>query len=84
MNVEDFEEEKEELINTKKKEEDEEDSYDDEDYDEEGRYIWGKENEDWEFYYEEDRIAYEKGESTVPETLNPGALPQARNEKMIV
>ena len=54
--------------------ESEEDS-EDENYDEEGRFIWGKEGEDWEFYYEEDRIAYEKGESTVPETLNPYALP---------
>jgi len=67
----------------KKDEESEEDS-DDENYDEEGRFIWGKEGEDWEFYYEEDRIAYEKGESTVPECLNPYALPQARDERVII
>ena len=65
-------------------EDDDEESSEDEDYDEEGRYIWGKEGEDWEFYYEEDRLAYEQGLSTVPETLNPGALPQARDEKVVV
>jgi len=58
------------------KEEEEEDEYDS-DYDEEGKYIWGAEGEDWEFYYEEDRLAYEQGLSTVPEVLNPGALPTA-------
>ena len=47
----------------------------DSDYDEEGRYIWGAEGDDWEFYYQEDKEAYEAGQSTVPETLNPGALP---------
>ena len=52
-----------------------EDSYDS-DYDEEGRYIWGAEGDDWEFYYQEDKEAYEAGLSTVPETLNPGALPR--------
>ena len=56
-------------------EEEKEESEYDSDYDEEGRYIWGQEGEDWEFYYQEDKDAYEKGESTVPETLNPGALP---------
>ena len=66
----------------KEDEESEEDS--DENYDEEGRFIWGKEGEDWEFYYEEDRIAYEKGESTVPETLNPYALPNAREERIVI
>jgi len=47
----------------------------DSEYDEQGRYIWGKEGADWEFYYDEDKIAYELGQSTVPETLNPQALP---------
>lgn len=47
----------------------------DSDYDENGRYIWGKEGADWDFYYDEDKIAYELGQSTVPETLNPQALP---------
>ena len=51
------------------------DSYDS-DYDEEGRYIWGDEGDDWEFYYKEDKEAYEAGLSTVPECLNPGALPR--------
>ena len=49
----------------------------DSDYDEEGRYIWGAEGEDWEFYYQEDKEAYEAGLSTVPECLNPTALPRA-------
>ena len=52
-----------------------EDEYDS-DYDEEGRYIWGAEGDDWEFYYQEDKEAYEQGLSTVPEVLNPGALPR--------
>ena len=67
-----------------KKEEEDESEDSEENYDEEGRFIWGKEGEDWEFYYEEDRIAYENGESTVPETLNPYALPQARDERMVI
>ena len=62
-------------------EEEDSEEYDSE-YDEEGRYIWGVEGEDWEFYYEEDKLAYEQGLSTVPETLNPGALPI--NEKFKV
>ena len=57
-------------------EDDSENEYDS-DYDEEGRYIWGAEGEDWEFYYQEDKEAYEAGLSTVPEVLNPGALPTA-------
>lgn len=52
------------------------DSEYDSDYDEEGRYIWGKEGDDWEFYYQEDKEAYERGESTVPEVMNPDALPR--------
>lgn len=61
------------------KKEDEEnidDEYDS-DYDEEGRYIWGQEGEDWEFYYQEDKEAYEAGLSTVPDCMNPNALPGA-------
>lgn len=62
---------------TKEGEDDEEKSeYYDSDYDEQGKYIWGKENEDWEFYYDEDKEAYELGLTTVPETLNPTALPK--------
>ena len=52
-----------------------EDDYDSE-YDEEGNYIWGAEGDDWEFYYREDKESYERGESTVPEPLNPDALPR--------
>ena len=33
-----------------KKDEDIDNEYDS-DYDEEGRYIWGAEGDDWEFYY---------------------------------
>ena len=57
--------------------EEEDDEYDS-DYDEEGNYVWGQEGADWEFYYQEDKEAYERGESTVPETLNPDALPRAQ------
>jgi len=54
-----------------------EDSYEeDSNYDSEGNYKWGKEGEDWDFYYEEDRQAHLRGESTVPEPLNPQALPE--------
>lgn len=60
----------------KHSDDDSENEYDS-DYDEEGRYIWGAENDDWEFYYKEDKEAYEAGQSTVPECLNPGALPVA-------
>jgi hypothetical protein len=35
--------------------EDSYDSYDPDEYDDNGNYIWGKEGEDWEFYYEEDK-----------------------------
>ena len=41
------------------KPDEDEESSDDENYDEEGRYIWGMEGEDWEFYYQEDKEAYE-------------------------
>ena len=34
-----------------------EDAYGEEDYDKEGRYIWGKEGEEWDFYYREDKEA---------------------------
>ena len=56
--------------------EDSYDSYDLEEYDDNGNYIWGKEGDDWEFYYEEDKIAFERGESTVSNCLNPEMLPQ--------
>lgn len=47
----------------------------DSDYDEQGKYIWGDEGEDWDFYYDEDKEAFELGLPTVPEPLNPSALP---------
>ena len=56
--------------------EDSYDSYDPDEYDDNGNYIWGKEGEDWEFYYEEDKQAFERGESTVSNCLNPDMLPQ--------
>ena len=58
-----------------KKEDSEESEYNSEYYDEEGKYIWGEEDQDWEFYDQEDKDAYEQGLSSVPETLNPQALP---------
>lgn len=54
----------------------EDSEYYDSDYDDQGKFIWGKEGEEWEFYYDEDKEAYELGLSTVPETLNPTALPK--------
>ena len=53
----------------------ESDSYNEEYYDDQGRYIWGEQGKDWEFYDQEDAEAYEKGLSTISNTLNPQALP---------
>ena len=39
--------------------EEESDDYNPDYYDEEGKYIWGEDGVDWEFYDDEDRIAYE-------------------------
>jgi hypothetical protein len=50
--------------------EEEDDGYGDEDYDEEGRYKWGQEGADWDWYYKEDKEAYERGDP-MPNTLNP-------------
>ena len=50
--------------------EEEEDGYGDEDYDEEGRYKWGQEGSDWDWYYKEDKEAFERGDP-MPNTLNP-------------
>ena len=72
--MEDAEKDDDEIKDLPEDEEAAESEYDSE-YDEQGRYIWGKEGDDWEFYYDEDKIAYELGQSTVPETLNPQALP---------
>lgn len=41
------------------KEEEEVSEYDSEDHDEHGKYIWGDEGTDWEFYDQEDKDAYE-------------------------
>ena len=70
--------EKQKADNEEEKSEDSDsyDSYDPDDFDENGNYIWGKEGEDWEFYYDEDRVAFENGESTVSNVLNPDMLPQ--------
>ncbi|TNV78536.1 hypothetical protein FGO68_gene3143 [Halteria grandinella] len=53
--------------------EDEDDGYGEEDYDEEGRYKWGQEGNDWDWYYREDKEAYERGDP-MPNTLNPPVL----------
>jgi hypothetical protein len=53
--------------------EDEDDGYGEEDYDEEGRYKWGQEGGDWDWYYKEDKEAYERGDP-MPNTLNPPVL----------
>ena len=39
------------------------------DVDSQGKQIWGKEGEDWEFYYEEDKEAYESGKPYVGDNL---------------
>ena len=57
-----------------KKEEDGESSgYGSEYYDEEGNFVWGKEGECWDWYYREDKEAYEKGERSLhhPGVMNP-------------
>lgn len=50
--------------------EDEDEGYGEEDYDEEGRYKWGQEGGDWDWYYREDKEAHERGDP-MPNTLNP-------------
>ena len=40
----------------------EDDEYYGSDYDDEGKYIWGKEGEEWEWYYKEDKAAHEAGQ----------------------
>ena len=53
----------------------------DSDYDEEGNYIWGEEGKDWDFYYKEDKEAYERGDNTVhPSILNPPLDPDNYEE----
>jgi len=47
-----------------------EDAYGEEDYDEEGRYIWGKEGNEWDWYYKEDKEAHERGDPVHPEVIN--------------
>ena len=51
-------------------EESDEDAYGEEDYDAEGKYIWGNEVEEWNWYYREDKEAHERGEHIFPQTLN--------------
>ena len=53
--------------------EDEDDGYGEEDYDEEGKYKWGNEGNDWDWYYKEDKEAYERGDP-MPNTLNPPVM----------
>lgn len=49
------------------------------DYDSQGRYIWGEEGVDWEFYDQEDKDAWEKGENMMFEPMNPDAVPKEFN-----
>ena len=48
-----------------------EEAYGEEDYDAEGKYIWGNEGADWDWYYREDKEAYERGDPVHPNVLNP-------------
>lgn len=52
-------------------EDENDDGYGEEDYDAEGRYKWGNEGADWDWYYREDKEAYERGDMVMPNTLNP-------------
>ncbi len=56
--------------------EDEEDAYGEEDYDKEGRYIWGKEGDEWDFYYKEDKEAHERGDPVHPSVINKRPIRQ--------
>ena len=47
-----------------------EEAYGEEDYDEEGRYIWGKEGDEWDWYYKEDKEAHERGDPIHPSVIN--------------
>jgi hypothetical protein len=42
-------------------------------YDEEGNFIWGQEGNEWDWYYKEDKEAFERGGGTIhhPNVLNP-------------
>jgi hypothetical protein len=48
-----------EVIVEKEKVQSEESEYGSEYFDEQGKYIWGDEGQDWEFYDQEDKDAYE-------------------------
>jgi hypothetical protein len=56
--------------------EDEDEAYGEEDYDQEGKYIWGKEGDEWQWHNKEDKEAYERGDRSVhPENvLNPAMM----------
>lgn len=63
--------------------EDEDEGYGEEDYDAEGKYKWGNEGPDWDWYYKEDKEAYERGD-LMPNTLNPPVhLDQATIERAL-
>ena len=60
----------------------ESDGYGEEDYDEEGKYIWGKEGDEWSWYHEEDKEAYENGETDIhPEVMN--SKPQQMDDDIV-
>ena len=62
-------------------EDEDEEGYGEEDYDEEGKYKWGKEGDEWDWYYKEDKEAYERGDP-MPNSLNPPVyLDQATIQK---
>lgn len=48
-----------EVIAEKEKPQSEDSEYGSEYFDEQGKYIWGDEGHDWEFYDQEDKDAYE-------------------------
>ena len=62
-------------------EDEDEEGYGEEDYDEEGKYKWGKEGDEWDWYYKEDKEAYERGDP-MSNSLNPPVyLDQATIQK---
>lgn len=65
-------EEKEEREPGAEEKNDEEDMWEhDSDYDEQGKYVWGEEGKEWDYYYKEDKEANERGDPVHPQVLNP-------------
>ncbi|CDW84847.1 UNKNOWN [Stylonychia lemnae] len=78
----------EEIKQGEKKEGEEEDEYDEdaygeEDYDAEGKYIWGKEGTEWDYYYKEDKEAHERGDPVHPSVINTAPIRSQKDEDLM-